>query len=186
MSQPSDGAADLLLDEQADDQLDAAERAVDDQLDPDQPFDLDQALGDDGVDAALDTAYSPPERPLAVDEFGTTAAEQEQGETLDQRLAREVPDPNLAADLVPERVDDDGVPVDEDGVPLADMLDDGEVGDRRAGRLVAPDEGLAEDREKALVATDVGIDAGAAGAEEAAVHVVEDPADLDRDRPATR
>lgn len=153
--------------EAADDQLEAMEQAVDDQLDPDQALDLDQVLGDDDVDDALDTAYSPPERPLAVDEYGTTAAEQEEGESLDQRLAREVPDPNLAADLAPEQLDDDGVPVD-------DPLDDGEVGDRRAGRLVAPDEGLAEDREKDLVATDVGIDAGAAGAEEAAVHVVED------------
>lgn len=160
MTQPIDGSTD--------DQLEAAERAVDDQFDPDQPLDLDQVLGDDEVDDALDTSYSPPERPLGVDEYGTTAAEQEEGETLDQRLAREVPDPNLAADLAPD-------PVDEDGVPVDDPLDNGEVGDRRAGRLVAPDEGLEEDREKDLVATDVGIDAGAAGAEEAAVHVVEDP-----------
>jgi hypothetical protein len=150
------------------DQFEAAERAVDDQFDPDQPLDLDQVLGDDEVDDALDTSWSPPERPLAVDEYGTTAAEQEEGETLDQRLAREVPDPNLAADLAPDAEDEDGVPVD-------DPLGDGEVGDRRAGRLVAPDQGLAEDREKDLVATDVGIDAGAAGAEEAAMHVVEDP-----------
>jgi hypothetical protein len=45
----------------------------------------------------------------------------------------------------------------------------------RAGRLVAEDEGVRTDAEKDLVATDVGIDGAAAGAEEAAVHVVEDP-----------
>ena len=144
------------------DPFEDAERAVDDQFDPDQPVDLDQVLGDDEVDEELDAGYSPPERPGGLDGFGTTAAEQEQGETLDQRLAQEVPDPNLAADLAPEP------DPDENG-----SSDDGEVGDLRAGRLVAPDEGLEEDREKDLVASDVGIDAGAAGAEEAAVHMVE-------------
>ena len=151
MSQPSDGAHDADLTDL-------------DQVEAEDSIDLDQVLGDDEVDDSLDTSYSPPERPLALDGFGTTAAEQAQGETLDQRLAEEVPDPNLAADLAPDRFDDDGAPVD-------DPLGDGEVGDRRAGRLVAPDEGVEEDREKDLVASDVGIDAGAAGAEEAAVHV---------------
>ena len=50
-----------------------------------------------------------------------------------------------------------------------------EVGDFRAGRLVEPDEGAHEDAEKDMIATDVGIDGGAASAEEAAMHVVEDP-----------
>ena len=45
----------------------------------------------------------------------------------------------------------------------------------RAGRLVAADEGVRTDTEKDLVAEDVGIDGAAAGAEEAAVHVVDDP-----------
>nr|WP_278260152.1 DUF5709 domain-containing protein [Nocardioides convexus] len=47
-----------------------------------------------------------------------------------------------------------------------------DVGDDRAGRLVAPDEGLGEDTEKSLVAEDVGIDGAGASAEEAAMHVV--------------
>ena len=47
----------------------------------------------------------------------------------------------------------------------------------RAGRLVAEDEGAHPDAEADLVARDVGIDAGAAGAEEAAVHV-QDEADV--------
>ena len=49
-----------------------------------------------------------------------------------------------------------------------------EVGDDRSGRLVSPDEGAHADTEKDLVAGDVGIDGGAASAEEAAMHVVEE------------
>jgi hypothetical protein len=49
-----------------------------------------------------------------------------------------------------------------------------EVGDERAGRLVDPDEGLGADLEKDLLGTDVGIDEGAASAEEAAVHIIPD------------
>jgi nitroreductase len=52
------------------------------------------------------------------------------------------------------------------------LLDDGP--DPRAGRLVAEDEGAHPAAEADLVAQDVGIDGGAASAEEAAVHVVED------------
>ena len=127
--------------------------------DGDEAVDLDQVLGDDEVDDALDSAWSPPERPRELDAFGTTVAEQREGETLDQRLAQEQPDPNLAADL--EATDEE-------------FIDDGEVGDARAGRLVDPDEGLGEDTEKDLVGEDVGIDGGAASAEEAAMHVVPD------------
>ncbi|PRC52905.1 hypothetical protein C6A85_56545, partial [Mycobacterium sp. ITM-2017-0098] len=49
-----------------------------------------------------------------------------------------------------------------------------EVGRMRAGRLVAPDEGFGEDTEAELVAWDVGICGGAASAEEAAIHIIED------------
>jgi hypothetical protein len=45
---------------------------------------------------------------------------------------------------------------------------------------VAPDEGSHFDLEEELVASDVGIDGGAASAEEAAIHVVDDePVELD-------
>jgi hypothetical protein len=43
-----------------------------------------------------------------------------------------------------------------------------------SGRLVEPDEGAHEDAERDLVASDVGIDGGAASAKEAAMHVVPD------------
>ena len=52
------------------------------------------------------------------------------------------------------------------------LLDDGP--DRRAGRLGAEDEGAQPDGEADLVAHDAGIDGGAATAEEAAIHAVDD------------
>ena len=73
--------------------------------------------------------------------------------TLDERLDSEVPEE-----------DDDG----------GEYLDDGEVGESRAGRLVDPNGGIGEDDESTLIGEDVGIDGAGASAEEAAVHVVPD------------
>ncbi|GJF31130.1 hypothetical protein KNE206_38300 [Kitasatospora sp. NE20-6] len=134
------------------------------------PPDLENALDERDYDDVLDEGHSPPERPLGVDRPGTTAAEQHEGETLDQRLAQEVPDVGEdAGDGIGDLSGGAGEPRDR------------EVGDARAGRLVAPDEGAHGDTEKELWGTDVGIDAGAAGAEEAAVHVIpaEDTADAE-------
>jgi hypothetical protein len=103
--------------------------------------------------------------------FGSTDAEQETGESLDQLLAEEEPDSPFEVD--DERLEDiagdeDAGDEDVDGL----LLDDGP--DPRAGRLVADDEGAHPDAEADLVAHDAGIDGGAATAEEAAMHVVED------------
>jgi hypothetical protein len=139
--------------------------------DPDDIVDLDQAFGDDDVDGTVfETSYSPPERSNG-DRFGTTWSEEEQGESLDQRLAQEVPDPALASDLGGDD-EDDVDRVDSSTVP-DDQLSYGEIGGDRAGRLVDPDEGLGPDEEKDLVGDDVGIDEGAASAEEAAVHIID-------------
>ncbi|MFI6345838.1 DUF5709 domain-containing protein [Streptomyces sp. NPDC050560] len=125
--------------------------------------DPEDTLVDRGADP-YDEGASPPERPLAVEDEGTTGEEGREGETLDRRLGEEEPDPALA----PAPPDDGiGDAPDTDGEPLDD-----EVGGGRAGRLVAPDEGAHEDAEKDLIAEDVGIDGAAASAEEAAVHVV--------------
>jgi Family of unknown function (DUF5709) len=121
-------------------------------------------------DDPLDRGVIPPERWSAGIKFGSTADEQTSGESLDQLLAEEEPDtPFDVDDDLPEDLDDDEE-ADEylDGL----LLDDGP--DPRAGRLVAEDEGAHPDSEADLVASDVGIDGGAASAEEAAVHVVED------------
>jgi len=115
-------------------------------------------------DDPLDRGVIPPERWSAGIK---TAGEQE---SLDQLLAEEEPDTALDADDdLPEDSGDDAE-ADEylDGL----LLDDGP--DPRAGRLVAEDEGAHPDDEADLVARDVGIDGGAASAEEAAMHVVED------------
>lgn len=130
-------------------------------LDEEDQLQPEDTLVDRGVDDVLDEGYSPPEKPLGLDAFGTTAAEQREGETLDQRLAEEEPDPAFEED------------------ENAEILDDNEVGRRRSGRLLAEDEGVGEDEEKDLVAFDIGIDGGAASAEEAAVHIVDEESDLD-------
>lgn len=133
----------------------------------------DEALEDDGVldpsdtldgnpgDDPLDAGYLPTDRWSAGERFGNTLAEEREGESLDQLLAEEEPeaDPYAEGDL----------PQD---APLA-----ADYPEPRAGRLVAEDEGARADTEADLVARDVGIDGGAAGAEEAAVHV-EDEADI--------
>jgi hypothetical protein len=121
---------------------------------PEESEQLDQleeqrSLVDRGVDDPLDEGYSPPERYSMLIREG-------EHETLDERLADEVPEPDPYA---PQE---------------AEVLDDGEVGDERAGRLVDPNEGIGPDLESDLVGNDVGIDGGAASAEEAAVHIVPD------------
>lgn len=147
------------------------------------PLDLEDALDERDYDDVLDEGYSPPEKPLGADKKGVTAAEQREGETLDERLAQEVPD--VGADLDDREAEqesageDEGAEADELGdLPggEGELIDD-EVGGARSGRLLAPDEGAHEDTDQELTASDVGIDAGAAGAEEAAVHVVPDQED---------
>jgi len=128
-------------------------------------LDVEDTLVDDGVDDPLDRGWSPPDRPWAVERPDVTAAERQHGETLDQRLAEELPDLGMP--------DTDGIG-DCEGTD-GELLDN-EVGAVRSGRLVAPDEGAHEDEESALVARDVGIDGAAASAEEAAMHIVDEDA----------
>jgi hypothetical protein len=128
---------------------------------------LDRELGTD----PLDEGVAPPERWSSAIRYGTTDSEEEAGESLDQLLAEEEPDDVLDVDDEdsPDFADDeDAGDEDVDGL----LLDDGP--DPRAGRLVAENQGIGPDTEADLVASDAGIDGGAATAEEAAVHVVED------------
>jgi hypothetical protein len=128
--------------------------------DEDQPQSTGDSLTDDrGLDDPLDEGYSPPEKWSAGEGFGNTPFEESLGESLDQRLAQEEPEPDpyeLAANET-ENVS-------------------GEIGEARSGRLVATDEGIGEDDDPELFAVDVGIDGAAASAEEAAVHVIDDDA----------
>lgn len=119
-------------------------------------------LDDRGVDDVLDEGYTAPEGwspATSRSAFGTTPEEAAEGETLDQRLAQEEPEPD---------------PYDEAAEEAVAEHVEGEVGETRAGRLVADDQGLGPDETKELVADDVGIDGAAASAEEAAVHEIPD------------
>ncbi|MDQ1103301.1 DUF5709 domain-containing protein [Nocardioides zeae] len=134
--------------------------------DEDQPQSTGDSLVDDdrGLVEPLDEGYSPPEKWSAGQRFGNTPLEESLGESLEQRVAQEEPEPDPYAEA--EREAAEG--------RLDDLVKEREVGDERSGRLVAPDEGVRTDTEKDLVAEDVGIDGAAAGAEEAAVHVVDE------------
>jgi hypothetical protein len=150
--EPMDDPGDVQSYEQTPDEID--------QLDQDQLQPVNN-LDDRGVADFLDEGYSPPERPSAIIREGPH-------ETLDQRLAEEIPEPDPYAD------DDEEI---EDNLTVRDELeniDDGEVGDQRAGRLVDPNEGIGPDEDKDLIGEEVGIDGAAASAEEAAMHIIPD------------
>jgi hypothetical protein len=129
------------------------------ELEDDGTLDASDTLDGDPGDDPLDQGIVPPDRWSAGEGFGTTLAEERAGESLDQLLAEEVPDVEPYADA---------------DLPADGSLADGDQ-ESRAGRLVAEDEESHPDTEPDLVARDVGIDGGAATAEEAAVHVTDDP-----------
>jgi hypothetical protein len=113
-------------------------------------FDPIENLTGEDAEEPLDTGYSPPDYRPSATRYGTTAAEQAAGESLDQRLAQEEPD--IDGDILVEA-----------GSPAP-----------RAGRLVAPDEGAHDADEPDVIALDVGRAGSAASAEEAAMHVVDE------------
>ncbi len=124
-------------------------------------------LDDGDLDDVLDRGYSPPDRPPRGYDDYPTEAEMRRGESLDERLSEEVPD-------VDPYADDDADEDHEDENALDEELGLDEA-DPRTGRLVQPDQGLGEDRDKQEVALDVGIDGAGASAEEAAMHITRGP-----------
>ncbi|ULE34338.1 DUF5709 domain-containing protein [Mycobacterium sp. IDR2000157661] len=121
-------------------------------------------LIDRGVDDLLDEGFSPPERLWARGAFTSS-------EGMDEILAEEEPDPAARLDMLLDEAEQD---LSDYAEREAEFPEHNEVGRRRAGRLVAPDMGFDEDDEDELVAGDVGISGGAASAEEAAMHIIED------------
>ncbi|CAM5782902.1 DUF5709 domain-containing protein [Cellulomonas persica] len=106
-------------------------------------------LVDRGVDDLLDEGYSPPERDNRS-HYGETAWEEKHRETIDQRITQEEPEIWEAAPRV--------------------------AGDReqdRAGRLSADDDAVEAGGTDAF-ARDEGVSGGAASAEEAAMHLVDE------------
>ncbi|MFE3666094.1 DUF5709 domain-containing protein [Streptomyces sp. NPDC059164] len=128
---------------------------------PNDELDLENTLDERDLDDQLDEGYSPPERPLGVDKFGTTGAEERRGESLDQRIAQEVDD------VEPPAGDGIGDLTEGEGEPR-----EGSTVEPRAGRLSGA--AGATGRENDVFADDVGIDGGAASAEEAAVHLTDE------------
>lgn len=114
----------------------------------------DDLTTDDYEDDPLDTGIIPPDHYGASTWYGVTEAEARRGESLDQLLAEEEPDPNA---VFLEDGEGQGEP------EIDDRWADGPG--PRSGRLVA---------DGRLMAADVGTDAYAAGAEEAAVHLMDD------------
>src|SRR3984893_18507512 len=100
--------------------------------------DASDTLAGDPGDEPLDRGDIPPQRLAPAMRSGTTAAEQQPGESIDQLLAAEEPD--IVPDVDDERPEDiagdeDAAEEDVDGL----RLDDGP--EPPAGRLVAEDEG---------------------------------------------
>lgn len=110
---------------------------------------MEDTLEQRGVDDLLDEGYVPPERPRS-NQYGETAWEQAHPETLDRRLAEEEPE----VWEVRPRVDPGREP-------------------DRAGRLVEDDDAV-EAGGNDEFAVDAGVSGGAASAEEAAVHLIDE------------
>ncbi|MFF1510139.1 DUF5709 domain-containing protein [Streptomyces sp. NPDC058326] len=125
---------------------------------PSGDLDPDNAIVTEPLEDLSVPGYSPPERPRGVTRHGTTQREQREGESLDERLAQEVPEEAAPeGDGIGDLPEGAGEPVDE------------QAGATRAGRLAPVD--TPPGRDDHAVARDVGLDDGAAPAEEAAMHV---------------
>ncbi len=130
-------------------------------------------LVDRGVDDVLDEGYSPPERPPGSYARGVGHA------SIDERIRQEEPDLCSSDDEAEERaVQARKERLGGDDPDAIDATDDfvGQAGRVRSGRIVSSHE---DDSafENDLYAGDVGIDGGAASAEEAAMHIIDDEDD---------
>lgn len=114
-------------------------------------------LIDRGVDDVLDEGYILPDNWGPGMGYGTTAAEMRQGESIDMRAKQEEPERDT------QKLSGKWNP----------LFEDREVGQQRAGRLIVGD-----DRG---VGREMGISGGAASAEEAAMHVIDEDAETGDD-----
>jgi hypothetical protein len=163
----------------------------------------DDTSADDGPESGReadgpDPAPLPGDRPLAVDQFGTTAQEQLDGEPLDHKVAREVPEPMVADPLSAPAdhrlaLEADGDEASQEAQLDADVMNPGPTSDPNSpvsiydhgnldgstggpvGRLTEPDEGAHADAETDSIAYDAGTAGGGASAEELAIHETQPP-----------
>lgn len=120
----------------------------------------DETLVDRGVADVLDEGYTTPEHWSVAEGFGNTPAEMRRGESLDMKLNAELPETNDVGEGWRD-----------------DPTEAREVGGRRAGRLIDHRGFFGEDTESDLIGDDIGIDGGAASAEEAAMHIIDSTED---------
>lgn len=104
-----------------------------DQLQPE-----DTLVGQLGEDV-LDDGYTPPDREPRAAEYGLTAAEQRQGETLDQRLRQEEPEEDVTLDDDLDSGDPDAMPFDDEGTDIRESRASGRTAEEAAMHVV--DEG---------------------------------------------
>jgi hypothetical protein len=166
---------------------------------------IDENDNDNDPESSIyDTSWVPDDRPSHRTDYGDTLTEMREGESLDRRLAEDEPDVldqelgDPVDQILGQRRDTEDDPdfeEDRDARLATEAEDDPEVraslvaegGDTdlpapefeeqqpRAGRLVEPDEGLESDTEKDMIAYDAGISGAGASAEEAAVHITDEP-----------
>lgn len=130
----------------------------------------DSLIGDPGDDP-LDRGVVVPDRWSLALKYGSTAAEQEAGESLDQLLAEEEPEAEPDLDDSRPAEDDWDENATDDDIARRAVDDDP---DSRAGRLTADSQDGYTGAAAELIAHDSGIDGGGATAEEAAVHILTD------------
>ncbi len=111
----------------------------------------DDTLIDRGVADILDEGIVAPDNWSPAQGYGNTPEEMRRGETIEMRVTQELP----------EATGPDETPWNPEG-------EQREVGSVRAGRLVD-----VQGKDGEVLARAVGIDGGAASAEEAAMHVIE-------------
>jgi hypothetical protein len=157
------------------------------------PQDIAEALDSDklpgGDDPDVEPEY-PLDEPLGVEEYGLTSAEESIDEPLEERVARETPDPLVQALEDEAAAVGDGDPDEErldpgaatDGAPSLDVLDEADLSAEpgpAVGRLVeadADEDGLPlldEEPESVGTAAPDQLDLSA---EELAMHLTDDPA----------
>jgi hypothetical protein len=166
---------------------------------------IDEADNTNDRNASIyDTSWVPDDRPSHRTDYGDTLTEMREGESLDHRLSEDEPDlleqelGDPVDQILGQRSDTEDDPnfeedpdarlateADDDPLIQAELAEDGgdtdvpapefEEQQERAGRLVEPDEGLESDTEKDMIAYDAGISGAGASAEEAAVHLTDEP-----------
>lgn len=154
--------------------------------------DLGSVSLDDAVDAGdgepglLDSSEgdslpaTPPDQQSRATEWGTTASEQAQGDSIEQRIAQEESDPDSAYGAPDNESGLDGQADvggdDADAIAAADDFLGEPSDDLDGGSLTAPDEGARGDDEGSLVGDD-GNGSGSGdpeSAEESAMRIVEE------------